>query len=159
MNFNIQEFNGGMQAHGNKKKEPPFASLFKEKGISPQEVREYLESKGLNSPQEVREAMRNGEKPFAEFFEQKGISKEEVANYVQEHGSPGKGKGPSHGGPKGPPPEVMAELQKYGLQPTGSLQGDLQAIEQAKTQQNGQQGYNTNFLATDVIQNFLNNQL
>lgn len=159
MVFNIQGLNNGSQAQGMQKKEPPYASLFKEHGISPQEVQQYLQEKGL-SPKDVMEALKNGEQPFADLFAEKGITDEEVANYEQQNGKPGGGKG--NGQPPGPPPEILAQLQQYGLQPTGSLQGDLQAIQQAKSQQNGQNGqqpYNTNFLNPQIIQNFLNNQL
>lgn len=66
----------------------------------------------------------------------------------------------------GPPPDILAQLQQYGLSPTGSLQGDLQAIEAAKTQlaqeaqgsqeeQSTPQPYNTNFLSDETKQNFL----
>lgn len=46
----------------------------------------------------------------------------------------------------GPPPDIQAELNKYGLQPTGSLEGDKAAIAAAKAQKqaNGQNGINAN---------------
>lgn len=40
----------------------------------------------------------------------------------------------------GPPPGIQAQLNKYGLQPQGSLQADLAAIQQAKSQQGQTQG-------------------
>lgn len=43
----------------------------------------------------------------------------------------------------GPPPEILSELQKYGLQPTGSLEGDKAAIAAAKTQQGGTEATET----------------
>lgn len=53
-------------------------------------------------------------------------------------GKKGK-KGPPGGGP---PPEIMAQLQQYGLQPQGSKEADLAAIAQAKQQQGAQNGQN-----------------
>ena len=44
-------------------------------------------------------------------------------------------------GPGGPPPEIMAQLQQYGLEPQGSIEADLAAINTAK--QNGQTGNST----------------
>lgn len=40
--------------------------------------------------------------------------------------------------PQGPPPDIQAQLDKYGLQPQGSLQADKAAIAQARLQQNSQ---------------------
>ncbi|MGD9581093.1 MAG: hypothetical protein AB7V50_06950 [Vampirovibrionia bacterium] len=48
----------------------------------------------------------------------------------------GKGKK----GPGGPPPEIMQQLQQYGLQPQGSLQADLAAINAAKAEQSQNSG-------------------
>jgi hypothetical protein len=156
----IQGIEGGMGQNGPQKKEPPYASLFKAHGITPQEVTQHLQEKGLNSPKEVMEALKNGENPFTDLFAKKGISPEEVEAYEQQMGKPGQ-KGPKGPGkPKGPPPEVLAELQQYGLSPTGSLQGDLAAIDQAKLAQNNQQqGYNTNFLDPQIKQSFQNNHV
>ncbi|MGD9580379.1 MAG: hypothetical protein AB7V50_03330 [Vampirovibrionia bacterium] len=42
--------------------------------------------------------------------------------------------GKSGSKPSGPPPEVQAELNKYGLTSTGSKEGDEAAIAQAKAQ-------------------------
>ena len=148
----IQAINGGMSPQGTKK-EPPYASLFKEHGISSQEVQAYLQEQGYNSPKEVMQALKNGENPFQQLFEEKGITDEEVASYEAEHGKPGQGKG--KGSPPGPPPEILQQLQALNLQPTRSLQGDLTAIQQAKQEQQQQGGYNTNFLAPEIIQNFL----
>jgi hypothetical protein len=39
----------------------------------------------------------------------------------------------------GPPPEILSQLQQYGLQPTGSLEGDLAAINKAKQTQESKQ--------------------
>lgn len=43
--------------------------------------------------------------------------------------------------PGGPPPEIMAQLQQYGLEPQGSIEADIAAINAAK--QSGQTGNST----------------
>ncbi len=44
------------------------------KGVSKQEVKEYLKSQGYNSRQEVMQARQNGERPLAGLLQQHGIT-------------------------------------------------------------------------------------
>lgn len=168
---NVNGINVGCNNQAQNKKEPPYAELFKEHGVSPQEIKQYLDSKGINNPQQLQEALQSGDNPFNDLFAAKGISTEEVQAYEQKNGKPGQNESsnasqpppPPPGGHGGPPPEILQELQKYGLQPQGSLAADKAAIASAKaqqSQQNGNNGYQTNFLSQQTIQGFkANNNL
>ena len=150
----IQGFGNRQMPMGMNPPKPPYAELFQQNGISRQEVHQYLQEKGL-SRQEVHQAIQNGENTFQELLEANGVPQEDITAYeekLKSEGIPGR--------PPGPPPNPphFAELKQYGLQPTGSLEGDLAAIALAKAQQQKQQqdGYNTNFLKPEILTNFSN---
>ncbi len=75
----------------------------KEKGVSKQEVKDYLKSQGYNSREEVMQAIKNGEKPLAGLLEQHGISPQQSR---PKGGKPG-GKGKDIG--------MMKQLKDKGI--------------------------------------------